>query len=60
VIAALVWMSFGLITVYLDYQAQTDKHHRDSLGYEQLLPWLVAGSFGIAFILVSLHRSKQT
>jgi hypothetical protein len=59
VIVAVVWMSFGLITLYLDYQAQTDKHHQDSLGYEQLFTSLAAGPLGIPFKLVSIRRSEQ-
>ena len=59
VIVAVVWMSFGLITLYLDYQAQSDEHHRDGLGYEELLTWLVAGPLGIPFKLVSIRRSEQ-
>lgn len=53
------WMTFGFITIYINYQAQTDVKHRDSFSYEELLLAFLAGPIGSVLKLTSMRRSES-
>ncbi len=47
------WASFGLITAALGYHLETSKRHDDSLSYEKLGLYLLAGPVGVCVLLAS-------
>lgn len=59
-VLAAGWMFFGVVTLYIDYQAQTDAKHRARFAFEDLFLAFSTGPIGSVLKVASMRGNERS